>query len=125
MDENGDLISEKGERTDYGILRRDKDYLRLLTQLVTGHGNIGYHRYLMNIENSPNCDCGEVQTAVHLITECPILIGYRIQILGRPLINEEDIRSYSFYKILRLVRQTDFWNHKTIWLQRSFCLIII
>ena len=58
----------------------------------------------MNIEISPNCDCGEVQTAVHLITECPMLIGYRIQILGRSLINTEDIRNYSFDR--KLARQT-------------------
>ena len=92
-----------------GILRRDKDDLRLLTQLVTGHANLGYQRYLMSLENSPNYDCGKAQTAVHLITECPMLIGYRIQILG--LINVEDIRSYSFDKILRLVRQTEFWDY--------------
>ena len=69
MDKSGDLISDKGEWADYGILRRDKDDLRLLTQLVTGHANLGYHRYLMNIEYSPNCDCGEVKTTVHHITE--------------------------------------------------------
>ena len=94
-----------------GILRRDKDDVRLLTQLVTGHANLAYHRFLMNMEASPNCDCGEVQTAVHLLTECPSLVGYRIRILGTPIINAEDIWKFSFDKILRLARQTDFWNY--------------
>ena len=67
----------------------------------------------MNMENSPNCDCGEVQASVHLITECPMLIGYRVQILGRPIINVEDICSYSFDKTLRLVRQMEFWDYQT------------
>ena len=94
-----------------GILRRDKDDVRLLTQLVTGHANLAYHRFLMNMEASPNCDCGEVQTAVHPLTECPSLVGYRIRILGTPIINAEDIWKFSFDKILRLARQTDFWNY--------------
>ena len=63
------------------------------------------------MEVSPNCDCGEVQTAVHLITEGPSLIGYRIHILGTPINNAEDIWKFSFDKILRLARQTDFWNY--------------
>ena len=65
----------------------------------------------MQMEDSPNCDCGEVQTAVYLIPDCPMLIGYRIQILGRPLIQAEEINSYSFDKILKLVRQTEYWDY--------------
>ena len=63
------------------------------------------------MEDSPDCECGEVQTATHLITECPLLIGYRIQILGKPLIDTDEIRNYSFDRILKLVRQTDHWDY--------------
>ena len=41
----------------------------------------------MNMKRSPDCNCGEVQTAVYLITESSGLIGYRINIPGRHIIN--------------------------------------
>ena len=51
------------------ILRRDKDDIRLLTQLVTGHANLKYHRFLMGLEDNPDCEhCGERQTAIHIGT---------------------------------------------------------
>ena len=54
----------------------------------------------MGIEDDASCDfCGEVQTANHILTECP---GYRIAMLGKPVINIEDIRKYSIDRILIL-----------------------
>ena len=94
-----------------GILKRDKDDIRLLTQLVTGHANLGYHRFLMSLEDSPDCSCGETQTAIHILTECPNLAGYRMMILGRPIVNIEDICKYNFDRILKLARQTDHWDY--------------
>ena len=94
------------------ILRRDKDDIRLLTQLVTGHANLKYHRFLMGLEDDEKCElCGQKQTAIHVLTECPGLVGERLAILGKPTINEDDIRKFSIDRILKFARNTEYWNY--------------
>ena len=66
----------------------------------------------MGMEDDASCDfCGEVQSAIYILTECPGLVGYRIAILGKPVVNIEDIRKYSIDRILRLARETEFWDY--------------
>ena len=94
------------------ILSHDKNDIRLLTQLTTGHANLKYHRFMMNIEDNPDCDfCGERQTAIHIITECPSIVGYRLATLGRPIVKVEDIRKYKIDRILKLARNTEYWDY--------------
>ena len=54
------------------------------------------------MEDDASCDfCDEVKTAIHILTEFPGLVGYRIAILGKPIVNIEDIRKYSIDRIPR------------------------
>ena len=63
--------------------RMEREELRILTQLVTGHANLKRHRYLMGLEDNPDCNlCGEVQTSIHILTDCPGLAGPRTAILA-------------------------------------------
>ena len=65
----------------------------------------------MGMEDNANCDlCGEPQEAVHILTECPGLVGIRINILGKPTIDPKDIKNYNIYKILKFAKQTKLWN---------------
>ena len=66
----------------------------------------------MGMQDDASCDfCGEVQTAIRILTKCPGLVGYRMAILGKPVVNIEDIRKYSIDRILRLARETEFWDY--------------
>ena len=50
------------------------------------------------------------ETAIHLIIECPGYIGLRIMILGRPTVQEDSIREYPIYKILKFLEGTERWK---------------
>ena len=44
------------------------------------------------MEDNPDCDFyGERQTAIHILNECPVHVGHRKAILGRPLVNINEI----------------------------------
>ena len=68
--------------------------MRILTQLITGHANLKRHRFIMGMEDNPDCEkCGEQQTAEHILTECPGFAGARTATLGRPIIKIENSRT--------------------------------
>ena len=94
------------------LLRNDRNDIRILTQLVTGHANLLYHRYIMKMEESPICNrCGEgdSQSARHILTVCPGLAGQRIAVFGKPVVPVEDIKKYSTFKVIRFAKSTGFW----------------
>ena len=88
-----------------------KNDLRILTQLVTGHANLRRHRYIMKLEDDPYCSmCGEEQTAIHILTTCPGLVGLRLTILGKPVYNTNEVRNLRVGKILKFAKSTGLWN---------------
>ena len=94
-----------------GIYNYDRRHIKVLTQLVTGHANLKRHRSLMGLEDNANCDrCGEPQESVHILTECPGLVGTRIAIFGKPILGADEVKALSVYKILKFARETGYWN---------------
>ena len=90
----------------------ETDDIRLMTQLVTGHANLKYHRFVMGLEDDDMCDkCGDRQSAVHVLAECPEYIGLRMRIFGRPILYTDEIRTYSIDKVLKFARQSEFLNY--------------
>ena len=64
----------------------------MLTQIATGHANLKRHRYLMNLEESPLCDCCEdEESASHVLIECLLHARNRWQYLGKATLKQEDI----------------------------------
>ena len=71
----------------------NRNELRILTQIVTGHASLKRHLFLMGYVDSPNCEkCGEEQTSIHVMTTCPGLAGLRTAVLGKPILEPRDIR---------------------------------
>ena len=67
----------------------------------------------MKLEEDSNCEkCGEPETAIHLITECPAYAGARMATLGRPTLEPEDIRNRPAWQILRFAEKTGRWKAK-------------
>ena len=50
----------------------DRKEWTLLNRLRTYHGRCAYNMYMWGLKPSPNCDCGDLQTMEHILTECPI-----------------------------------------------------
>ena len=92
-------------------LQLNKKHLRILTQLVTGHANLKRHRYIMGMEDNPDCNhCGDEQTSTHILAKCPGLAGPRTAILGKPIISIADIKNYNINTILKFAKQTGYWR---------------
>ena len=93
------------------ILKYKRSELRIITQLVTGHANLKRHRYLMGMEDTPDCEhCGEEQTAEHILTVCPKFASDRLVKLGKPLRRIEEIKDLNIYKLLQFAKATRYWN---------------
>ena len=93
------------------LISRSRSDIRIITQLVTGHANIQRHRYIMKMEDNPYCNmCGEEQTSIHIITECPGLVGHRTTILGKPIIQVSEIKNLSLCRLVKFAKRTGLWN---------------
>ena len=89
---------------------QNKKQIKIVTQLVTGHANLQRHRYIMGMEDNPDCrGCGMSETAIHLLTECPEHVGARIAMLGKPILSAEDIRKIQINRILKFAGSTGRW----------------
>ena len=67
--------------------------------------------FIMGYEDSPDCaKCGMTESAIHVITECPMYVGARMAILGMPTFNAENIRTLNLNNILKFVRTTKLWD---------------
>jgi hypothetical protein len=55
----------------YGSLPRNRAYL--LTQLRTGHSWLATHGKLHGHREDDKCECGAIETVVHVLIHCPKL----------------------------------------------------
>ena len=89
----------------------DRNGMRILTQVATGHSSLNRHKFIMGMVDSPNCElCGMVQTPIHIITECPTLAGQRIHIFGCPTLPVEAMKEFNPGKIIRFAIMTELWK---------------
>ena len=105
------LVLPTTEHRWKNVENRTKKDIRIVTQIVTGHANLKYHRYLMKLEDNPRCDCGEEkETSTHVIAECPIYIMERQYYFGKPFIKIEEIYKQDLWQILGFAKQTKKWR---------------
>ena len=66
----------------------------------------------MGMETNAICEkCQEAEeTAIHLIATCPHYWWERMQYLGAPIIEEEDIKKLSTKKVLDFAQATNRWR---------------
>ena len=89
----------------------DRNGMRILTQITTGHACLKRHKFIMGMVDSPDCElCGMEQTPIHIVTTCPTLCGQRIYAFNRPTIQVEMIRQFNPGKIVRFAHMTELWK---------------
>ena len=92
------------------IWNLERNQLRIITQLTTGHANLQRHRHIMGMEEDPYCNkCGMEQTAIHILTECPGYWQERMTHLQAPALRPDEIREHSPLKIARFAKATGLW----------------
>ena len=89
----------------------DRNGMRIITQIATGHASLKRHKFLMGLENSPDCDmCGMEQTPIHIFTECPFLVGQRVMVFNRPTLEVNMLSKFSFSRIIKFAYLTELWK---------------
>ena len=102
------VLPTTGHRWEKCTKYLNRNEMRILTQVATGHGCLRRHMHIMGLSESPNCElCGMEQTPIHVITICPALCGQRVQILNRPTLTIEMIRDYNPSRMVRFAIATD------------------
>ena len=74
-------------------------YIAIL-RLRIGHNRLRNHMYNLNIEDSPNCECGNVEDTDHVLLECPKYYSYRV-ILRQALFRYPQCITYLLYFTLK------------------------
>ena len=93
------------------ILRKSKTQIKVMVQLETGHANLRRHRFLMKLEDSPLCECGEEEEmSIHLLTSCPLQARNRWHYLGKTTLQVEKIQNININKIMKFARATNKWS---------------
>ena len=64
----------------------------------------------MGMVDSPNCECGEPQEAVHLLTNCSEYREERMKAFGHFELQAREIKEYRLSKVLKFARLTGFWQ---------------
>ena len=91
------------------LLKLDRNRLRQVLQVLTGHGNLAKHRHKMGKVQSPICPkCQEaVDTPQHYVGECPAYIMTRISQFGYYKIELADlVKNDRIFKLANFVQKT-------------------
>ncbi|CAB0030967.1 unnamed protein product [Trichogramma brassicae] len=85
---------------------RGREYTKLLTHIITGHGHLRYHGHKIGLVSDSTCRwCGaDKETPLHLLTACDVAAERRRKWFGDSLPSLEDIRGT---KTSRLI---GFWK---------------
>jgi hypothetical protein len=88
------------------LLKLNRNQLRWVIGLLTGHCHLNGHLLKLGLSNSPICDrCQEEnETATHILCECEALAYLRFCHLGQHLMEPSDYFDVPTYKILRYIR---------------------
>ena len=93
-----------------GIYLYERRCIRIRTQFVTGHATLKRHLHLMGMVESPNCECGEPQEAVHLLTNCSEYRDERMKAFGHFELQPREIREYGLARLLQFAKYTGLWQ---------------
>jgi len=83
--------------------RRD---LRIIVGTITGHTAVKKYLHTVGISPDPFCVCGEVESAIHLIADCPIHVMNRLLHFQRAIISVEELFSLSYKRMLSYIMAT-------------------
>jgi hypothetical protein len=87
------------------LMSLDKEQIRLVVKLLTGHCNLQYHKWLRGLIAEPECPCGhEKQTAKHILCECPMFETERKQALGTPSIRPGNVHKLTPKRLITFVK---------------------
>ncbi|PNF24898.1 hypothetical protein B7P43_G10162 [Cryptotermes secundus] len=88
------------------LLKLNRNQLRWVVGLLTGHCHLKGHLFKLGLSDSPTCKrCQEDnETATHILCECEALAYLRLRHLGQYFMESSEYFDAPTYKILRFIR---------------------
>jgi hypothetical protein len=87
------------------LLKMDRNQLRWVVGLLTGHCHLKGHLFKLGLSCGPTCErCREEdETATHVLCECEALAHRRLRHLGKYFMEPSDYFDDPTYKILQFI----------------------
>jgi hypothetical protein len=101
-----ELISGPSAKRIRDLLRLNRDQLRWIMGLLTGHCHLKGHLFKMGLMNDPICErCLETdESATHVLCDCEALAYLRFRHLGQFLMEPSDFYDVPTGKVLHFIR---------------------
>ena len=93
-------------RNNSPALAFDRQVLSKTTGIITGHIWVRKHLYNIGVSTDPLCDCGEEESASHIVAECPTHVMNRLLHLEKPIILYQGIGVLDYNRVLSFFMAT-------------------
>ena len=102
------MIQAYSRRRARDMLNLDRNSLRIVTGLYTGHSVLNRHLHILGLQDSPFCQyCrGELETTFHLVAQCDYYTAARVNTWGKPYLDSSDISNITVKDLLRFTSKT-------------------
>jgi hypothetical protein len=101
-----DFLKRPSARRAGELLSLNRNQLRILTGLFTGHCHLKGHLFKLGLVDSPECDrCKQAsETASHFLGDCEALAAIRFRYLGYHFMKPGDFKDISVSRLLHFVQ---------------------
>jgi hypothetical protein len=87
------------------LLRLNRDQLRWVVGLLTGHFHLKGHPFKLGLINDPICErCQEDESATHILCDCEAVAQIRFRHLGQFFMEPSDYYDAPIDKVLHFIR---------------------
>ena len=119
------------------IIKLNPTNIAILIRILSGHNTLNYHLFDMGYSYNPYCeywttpetqnnDTAEIETATHIICDCPAFTRIRIEVYGKhittleKLFSEESIK-YKFKNMIKFIKKNKMlW----VWFLYKICYVV-
>lgn len=100
------IIKEPNPKYTQQLITLNRNELRLMIGVITGHVALNYHLSKFVSDLSPLCGCcsEQVETAIHLLCVCPAHANLRRICFGQGFICPESVKSLKVHSVLGFLR---------------------
>jgi ribonuclease HI len=101
-----ELITEPSAKRTRDLLKLNRDQLRWIVGLYTGHCHLNRHLFKMGLMNDPICErCLEAdESATYVLHDCEALAHLRFRHLGQFFMEPDDFYDVPIRKVLHFIR---------------------
>jgi hypothetical protein len=88
------------------LLRLNRDQLRWVVALITGHCHLKGHLFKLGLIDNPTCErcLQEDESATHILCDCEAIAHLRFRHLGLFFMEPSDFYDDPIFKVLHFIR---------------------